>query len=213
MKRLIENWLNSTRNYIAGVILYKQFGADAELKEHFAKSKSEYLQKRLLEELQKLYKDEQPPIIEPKKAATFEEMPEDKKDAVLLALRNEWMPHFTKMNYLRHQLDSFLEDESERATIRRGKIAGDILTLEKKCMAIWLKRDTYLATGLLPSKKIEKAEPVVDAFKAAKRIEQLKIYVRRYKNKIKKEPANALHAEKITKYQTELKTLTTQHDK
>lgn len=206
MKDFINKWLAGKRNYLYGTILYQKYGADEALKKLF-QNRTNYTEAKLLECLQQLVSDE---VIAPAPIVSTAVMP-DSTDKTEQALKDQWMPLYTKMNYLRHQLDIHLDDLSEDADIARGRLAKDILQLEKDCMAIWMQRNFYRAHGNLPGKSSEEKEPVIDDFKAGRRIETLKIYLRRYKGYLAKEPGNANHAEKLKQYEKEFNQLNTIH--
>lgn len=206
--RLISNWLTGSRSFSYGVILYNRFGNDDELKKLFEKGKTDFAEKKLLQVLQSLVNEKTNDAMSytPQGSGV---MPEA-RDPVLIALRNQWMPHFTQMNYLRHEIDKYLDRNSESSMAKRGELARDILLLEKKCMAVWAKRDYYERTGKLPA-EYKTNEPVVDPFTAGKRLTTLQSYVRRYKRLVANNPGNEIHASNLKKYEEELKTLKTRH--
>jgi len=208
MKELIENWLSGRRSYTYGAILYNKFGSDEKLKDLFSRPKTDYSQELMVEKLKEIISD-----ASTKPAAqdfSYEKMP-DAADPVLKAMKDEWMPAFTEMNYLRHQLDKWLEDDSKEAQAKRGELALQILTLEKQCMAVWAKRDHYLKHGTLPGKDVGDEEIVIDKFKAGQHLQNLKVYIRRYKGYLKKDPGNAQHALLLKKYEDELDQLKKLH--
>jgi hypothetical protein len=210
MEKLFINWLNGKRSYIVGTILYKQYGTDESLKKLFATGNTDYTAKILLQTIQQIVNN--PESIPTKKdniIAITDPMP-DSKDSVLMALKDEWMPLYSEMNYKRHELDKYLDDETDSAYVKRAQLALDILTLEQQCMAIWAKRDHYVKYNVLPGKSTDD-EIVVDPFQSAKRIENLKVYIRRYKNEMTKNKANARAAELLNQYTSELNKLTQLH--
>jgi hypothetical protein len=209
MKELIINWLNGKRNYTVGKLLYMQFGSDNNKKKLFETAKSALTESELLKTLQNLLVEDEI-IVRKEDVQPYEPMPEEKKDDVLMALRSEWMPFYTEMNYLRHSLDPLLDDDSSAAEIKRATIAQKILTLEKKCRAVWAKRDYYLQHRKLPGISTTK-EIVVDGFKAAKQIENIKTYIRQYRKKVKDNPSNSRAVFHLQRFQTELKQLEEVH--
>ncbi len=199
---LIQKWLSGSRNFIVGAILYKKFGTDKDLKKLFGGKKDPYLQKKLEEALAGLL--EQPKVIlqESPKAPEADEMP-DSSDPVLKAIRNEWVPLYQKMNYLRHHLDTREGNSPEDIAFRRP-IAHDILELEQKCMHIWDKRSYYLKNGRLPEVKENKAPLPEDPVKLGKLIESLKRNIRRNKQLAEKHPDNPIYPMKAKQYEEEL---------
>lgn len=210
MKQLLINWMNSGRSYIVGSILYDKFGHDESVKKLLKTGKSQYTEKALLSAIQSMLKDDSPKKESPIEITSgMEKMPES-DDNVLQALRKEWMPAYTEMNYKRHQLDQYLEDETDKAVMQRSALAKSILELEQYCMSVWAKREHYIKYSSLPGTSIEK-EVISDPFAAANRISNVKVYIRRYRSELKKNPGNAKAAEMLNHYQQELKQLNQQH--
>jgi len=212
MKELIEKWISGRRSYTYGAILYAKFGDDEQMKGLFDKPKTPYSENLLLEKLREMISEAQAVKKSGPAASVYEKMP-DSEDPVLKALKDEWMPKFTTMNYKRHELDRWLDEDTAEAQGKRGKLAQEILNLEQGCMVIWAKRDHYVQHGSLPGKSTEMAEPVIDKFMAGKRITTLQTYIRRYRIKLKNNPADAQAAVLLKKYENELNQLQQLHEK
>lgn len=198
----IKKWLSGNKNYTVGCILYKKYGTDDALKTLFEKGRTDYTEKKLLEELKAIIEATNKPINQP---TNHHDIFPPSNNKTLNSLRDQWMPMFTEMNYKRHELDKFLFQKTDAATRRRGKLAMEILKLEKQCMAIWAQRDHYLEFGKLPG--IEKADPVVDPAKIVERFKNVQGYIRRYKMYLRKDPANAKNIELLKQYEEEFETL------
>ena len=194
---LITDWLNGRRNYTYGCILYNRLGGDDDLKQLFEKGKTPYTEKKLLESLQALAN----PAEKKAPAARYAESFPVSSNKILNALRDQWMPLYTEMNYKRHQLDKFLFQKTGAAMVRRARLAMDILNLEKRCMVIWATRDFYNEFGHLPQQ--EKPEPVVDPAKLADRYKNVQAYIRKYKMYLKRDPANPRNIEILQQYEKE----------
>ncbi len=204
----IIKWLSGRQNYTIGVVLYNQFGNDEAIKKQLSFGRSEFTDDLLLKSINALLQGEEPktaPVI----INAYDEMPNDVDD-VLISFKEKWMPLYTEMNYKRHALDKLLDDDFEKSGVQRGKLAKEILELEQKCIAIWHERDYYCRYKTLPGKSIDD-EAIIDPFKAGKRQELLKIYVRRYKNQMAKNPANTEAAQLYKKYSDELTQLQQVH--
>jgi len=201
---LIKNWIAGKRNFTVGTVLYKRYGDDEALKILFEKGKTDYTEKKLLDELKK--------IVEPvvtlqrteRSTMNHEPFPES-SNKVIHSLREQWMPLYTEMNYKRHELDKFLNQKTDAAMRRRAKLAMEILSLEKQCMAIWRQRDHYIGFGKLPGR--EKTEPVVDPMKVVERYKNVQGYIRRYKMYLRKNPADARSQALLKGYEYEFETL------
>lgn len=210
MKQLINNWLSGKRNFTVGAILYKQFGSNDELKELFKKGATDYSTAKLLEALTNLVKEVEQPVIK-HTVTTYELMPNGKTD-IEQAFKEKWLPIFKEMNFKRHQMHPFIGDDSEEAKVKRGQLAQSILILEKQCMSIWQQRDYFIATGQLPQKTAPEVKaPVIDKFKAAERIANIKVYLRKYKALVKKHN-KPVHIQLLDKYKQELVQLTQLHE-
>ena len=205
---LLVKWLNGKRNYTVGMVLYGQFGNDESIIKQLAAGKNNYSEKLLLDKINALAEGEETKVTGPV-VSNYEVMPDD-TDKVLQSLKDKWMPMFTEMNYKRHALDKLLDDTFETSGIKRGQLAMEILNLEKNCIHVWQDRDYYLKHKTLPGVSINE-EKVIDPFLAAKRIELLKIYVRRYKNILKKAPGNPEAAQLLKQYEDELTQLNKEH--
>jgi len=149
----IADWLNSGKNYDIGVALYKAHGGDVDLKRMFDQGFSDYRVKRLEKELRIIKKsfiaDKALSVAavavgikaEPETivvAVKQKVLPENAIKPEQDPYRDEWMPIYQQMNYLRHHLRSAETDEL------RGRMAFEILDLERQCMRIWYRRRYWL---------------------------------------------------------------------
>lgn len=201
--KLINDWLNGKRNYTYGSILYNRYGNDDELKNLFEKGKTEYTEKKLLEELQAIAKPQQPKKIS-ERTLDHANFPTS-TNKVVSSLRDQWMPLYTEMNYKRHSLDKFLSQKTDAATRRRGNLAMEILDLEKRCMYIWAQRDHYLEFGRLPTQ--EKTDPVIDPAKLVERYKNVQGYIRRYKMYLRQDPTDPKNIALLKQYEDEYEEL------
>jgi hypothetical protein len=116
------------------------------------------------------------------------------------------------MNYLRHQLDAFGEDNSTPTRTKCFAICKEILLLEKEINKLWQKRDYYLKHNCLPEQPVPQLQIPTDPIELARRIESLKKYIRRYKQKLAKQPGNAKYAMLLKQYQEEFSYVTQTKD-
>lgn len=202
MKEIIHNWLNGNKSFTIGAILYQRYGTDEQLKELFERGRSDFAEKLLLKELSSMIDNKAKEVKQ--RSLSSAEFPES-KDRTIQALRDQWMPLYTQMNYKRHQLDRFLNQKTDAARHRRGKLAMEILQLEKDCMRIWAQRDHYIEFGHLPG--IVKTDPVIDPAKVIERYKNVQGYLRRYKMYLKKDPGNAKNIELLKQYEEEFQQL------
>lgn len=200
--QLIKNWLSGKRNFVVGTVLYKKFGTDEKLKKLFDGKPDAYKEKRLAEELEKLLQRPKLVLQQTKKPNDAEEMPAS-SDPVLKAIREEWLPIYQRMNYLRHELDKY-EGNGREDIAKRSPICFEILAMEQKCMAIWAKRGYYEKNGLLPELKEVKKEVPTDPVQLGKMIETLKRNIRRNKQLAERNPGKAQYPLLVKQYENEL---------
>ncbi|MBG9378566.1 hypothetical protein I5907_20185 [Panacibacter sp. DH6] len=147
LKDNIRGWLTGGQNFIVGRGLYKQLGDDDDIKQQLLKGENAGTRRLLWESLENLLR-------RPVKEAiivdsTASEMPAS-NDTVRKALREEWSPLYTRMNYLRARIDEYGGSNNSETVALREPIAFEILDLEDQCEAIWAKRSHYLEHGSLP---------------------------------------------------------------
>lgn len=202
---LIQKWLSGTRNFYVGVVLYKQFGIDEDLKKLLAGKPEPYLQKRLEEALAEVLQKPKVVLQIPVNKKELAEMPKS-EDAILEALRREWLPLYQRMNYLRHELDRFEGNDFE-IIAKRKPLAIEVLELEQQCMRTWERREYYLKNGKLPEVK-EKEDPIPeDPIALGKMIETLKRNIRRNKQLAESHPDNVVYPLKVKQYEEQLQRL------
>ncbi len=203
---LIENWLNGSKNFIVGRALYARFGADAKLKELFAKGELPFIKDALVKALQAINESGKRTVIK-EVYASYEKMPPG-KDSILRALHEEWTPLYSRMKLLQYKLGSYGSDNSTETRENCRLLCVEILDLEQQCMVIWAKKDFYEEHGHLPETRTDEIEIPEDALEAGRLLETTKRQVRRYKKECKDNPANAKYAGLLKKYEDQLTTLT-----
>jgi hypothetical protein len=201
---LIIKWLSGKRNFYVGAVLYKQYGIDERLKKLFEAKPDQYSQRRLEEELSALLeKPKQKPA--PVRYGDADEMPIS-NDPMLKAFREEWLPVYQRMNYLRHELDRY-EGNSQEAIAKREPIAFEVLDLEQKCMVIWARRGHYEKNGRLPEVKELEEEIPSDPIELNKLIDATKRNIRRNKQLSEKHPDNAVYPLRYKEYTAKLEAI------
>jgi hypothetical protein len=207
--QIIRNWLKGQQNFVVGTTLYKTFGKDEKLKELLAKGETSNAKKLLREALEEMVKPGEPQVALPQKPVDkeTEEMPSS-GEPVLDSLKNKWKPLYERMNLLRHSLDKYGSSNTTEAIEYRQPIAREIKELELQCKAIWAKRDYYLKEGKLPFVAETKLDIPTDPIELAKLISNIKNYIRRYRKKLEKDPANAKYAQFLLDYKAQHKQVT-----
>lgn len=199
---LIQKWLSGTRNFYVGAILYKKFGTDEALKKLLAGKPEPYLQKRLEDALSELLQKPKVVLQQPVAKQEAEEMPKS-EDAILEALRQEWIPLYQRMNYLRHEMDRFEGNDFE-IIAKRKPLAIEVLELEQQCMRVWERREYYLKNGKLPEVKEKEESIPEDPIALGKMIETLKRNIRRNKQLAEAHPDKTIYPLKVKQYEEQL---------
>jgi hypothetical protein len=197
--KIIDTWLNGTRNYIVGISIYKHSSyCKPELLQLFEKGKTAFAERKLLEELQSINNgiaEKEKPIKIIEKETQL--MP-DSDNEILQALKNEWVPKYQAMNYKRHSLDKYTTNSLEDIEARKI-LALEILALEQECIQIWDKRDYYEQYGELPFQQKKETEDIIpeDPIELAQFIQRQKSYIRRHRLNVELHPDKPEHAEKL----------------
>lgn len=194
---ILTNWLNGSQNFIVGRAFYKYIGKDERVKELLKKGESPASKNILVDAITDIFK--LPSLIPQQKHTATDEMPGG-QDIVLTALKEEWMPLYQKMNYLRTSLDKYSDSNSEDAIEYRSPIAFEILDIEKQVMFIWHKRDYYLQHGKLPATQTKEKEIPTDPFELGRYVENIKKNIRKNRQKMQRPGADAKYAELYQKY-------------
>jgi hypothetical protein len=202
---IINKWLTGRRNYQVGVAIYKTIGADQKLKDLFAKGKTDFSARRLTEVLTELLNKPLAAVSIPISEETSR-MPES-NNPVLMAIRDQWLIPYQRMNYLRHQLDS-IKGNSPEAIALRKPIVFEILDLEQECMQIWDKRRQYEKTGKLPEVTKDDFEVPIDPAALARFIEAAKKAIRNNLRKMKNEPGKPIYAQLVEQHKARYKAAT-----
>lgn len=216
----VLHWLNNSRNYQAGVELYLKYGRDKLLKTLFtAEAESEFKRTRLVKALKELYNNFQHPT-SPKAAIQRQLEKQDPTenfkywppipiaDPVLAALYESWRPIYAEMMNLQARIYEVaqLGNSDPAKAMEASEMVHRILDLDDACDEIYAKRDHYYQHGTLPA-NVQNHEPVGDPVKMAVELNNSLRYIREYKAKLKKDPANVKAAEKLLKHENRVKEL------
>jgi hypothetical protein len=194
--QIIQNWLNSKQNFTVGRLLYEQFGTDKGFKNLLKQNgDSPFNRKKLREDLTAIANGTQKKAISGlSKQMVTKEMPEG-NSPLLQALNKEWKPLYMRMNFLRHQLQSFGSDNSKETVAKADPMCLEILELEQQCMKIWAKRDHVLEHGRLPEVKAAVSDIPTDPVALGRYVENCKRQIRRNRTKIIEKPTDPKYAQ------------------
>ena len=217
MNQLIDNWIKTGKNYESGRILYSVLGKNEQLKASLAKAKTATLAKELEKALLQIHAGKAEQVASKPKPSAKVPVPSvhvppkqsDKpvNDTVLQAIDAEWKPIYKEMQLFRHKLRQYGNSNAAEHVNERAAWAQKVLDLEQQCLVIWRKRDYYIANGKLPDVQVDKQLPT-DPLEIGRRVENLKRYIRREGEKLKKNPANAGAAMRRKEYLDEYQQLT-----
>lgn len=213
----IRIWLNGARLYSSGVKLYAQYGDNTLLKRLFAEpGTTDFKVKKLSQALEVLV------AVDSKESTKKVEMIEktqpsqpfsaapvktskgwsEKMDAVEAALNARWKPVFAEMMDLCSRVGDVakmgLKDPLKK--VEAGKMALRILDLDDECEKYYAQREHYVQHGTMPDAK-PYGEPCIDANLIPVKLANAERYVREYKIKLAKDPADVKTAEQIKKHQ------------
>lgn len=197
---LIQKWLNGNRSYIVGTVLYKQYGANDELKMLFSSGSSISLKQRLVEELEKLVKT---PETAPLKAETpvLPTTPaETGSDPVLAAFKEKMAKVLKYLDYKTVELQRYTEHNEQEVAIRH-RIAIEILTSEKELMAIENEIAYYKEHGRLPDSHQPSVKIPDDPIKLGRFIENTKRNLRRNKQLASENPDDPTYPALVKQYE------------
>lgn len=201
----VRAWLAGAQNFIVGRALYKQIGTDDNVKQQLLKGENAGTIALLRNAMQALLEQPaQKAIIGDSRAS---EMPAS-DDTVLKALREEWLPLYARMNYLRAAIDKYGESNLPEVVAAREPVAFEILQLEDQCEQIWSKRSHYLEHGSLPELKQEEFTIPEDPRELAKLLQNIPRNIRRNRNKMLNPGADAMYAQLYVRYKELYKQIT-----
>ena len=126
----------------------------------------------------------------------------DEMDDTLRALWEKWKPAFSELMNLTSRIYEIALAGTKDPAMKEeaGRMAHRIIDLDDLCDEIYAQRDHYIQFKKLPQEK-KPMELVVDPIKMPVALENARRYVRMYKSKLKKNPADVAAAEKIKQYE------------
>lgn len=200
MLSLIVGWLNGCQNFIVGRALYNIIGHDENVKSKLKGTENELTRGVLRCALEGL-------INQGNVKKSDESTDKDNHDIILAQFDNEWRVYYSKLNYLRSQLDLSIDNNEEGINLR-APIALNILDLDDQCEAIWAKRDYYLKHGRLAEVDEKVFEIPTDPKELAKLLQNIPRNIRRNRLKMQQPGAKALYAHLYTRYKDLYKQIT-----
>lgn len=200
----IREWLSSGRDYRTGVALFEVYGQDDLLLDALKQGHSPYRQGRLVTALREAMQRATRPAL-PEAAPKVEAvtvaavvMPENAVKREDDPYHDKWMPLYSEMKALGHQLEDAKNDGE------RGEMAHRILALERQCNRWWELRAHYRKTGIMLSEPMEEGEPITDRNAIWRRITNIRTYVSKAE-KLVDDPKKGPDAlARIDKYNAEL---------
>ena len=146
----IQEWLNSDRNYAAGVALYNTHGTNVNLKRFFTRPETKLTTDKLLYELQQLVQPMvQVPTPKPEDFIKHTPITKPKIDRALLPQQYQALDVkkgrlYDMARYLRTQLENAVEQNQKE---KLQDLALKIVKTWREIDAIWLKLDYWNEHG------------------------------------------------------------------
>lgn len=205
----IQQWLNSFKDYDAGVRLYLKYGRDKALIALFTREAcTDFKKKKLEAVLGGLYKNYKHPTTpqaaldrlqrEQNPATAFKTWPAQPiADPVLLALYNQWKPLYQEMMGLQaraYEIGIMARNGDSNQKREAAVVCLRILELDDACDELYAKRDYYYAYGRLPDVYTEASLPVVEPMAAARQYQNVMRYLREHRTKLEKQSSHRLAA-------------------
>lgn len=204
---IINNWIEGGKNFKVGAAIYQAIGSNEALKRLLRKGRSPIAEKELNKALMAMVG--KPAKKSAPKPAPLEKTPApNTKDSVIEALDAEWKPKYKLMQFYRNRLRKYGKSNAAKHINDRAQWAKKVLELEQECMVVWRRRDYYLQHGKLPDVPVVKKQLPTDPLEIGRRVENLKRYIRREGEKLKKDEKNAQAAQRRIEYLQEYKELT-----
>ena len=218
--RTVQNWLKSSRNYHAGLVIIQPYCTDKKLWQWITAGNTPDRLKKLVELAEQLVSEKpKATVIQvaiPQIRSTTDrsltqrvtEMPLS-DDPILQSIQLEWKAPYTRMKFLQQKLDEYGESNRPEDVAACYSICKEIVELDAEINAVWAKRDYYLEHGKLPDQTAPDEFVVpTDPKELAKVIEATKKGIRRNRLKAKNEPDNPAHVERYLLYKQRYKLLT-----
>lgn len=211
--RTVQKWLDSKRNYYAGVALLAPYCTDKKLWAWITEANTPERHKRLVELAQSIIAqpEEVKAVAKPIKDRAIiqrvAEMPLS-DDPILKALHLEWKAPYSRMKYLQQKLDEYGESNRKEDVAACYDICKEIVELDAQVNQIWAKRDHYLEKGSLPDQDADEFTIPTDPMKLAKLIDSIKKNIRRNRAKMTDEPDNPAHVQRYLLYKDRFKKVT-----
>lgn len=208
----IRTWLNSrVKSYDAGVQLYLQYGQDPGLRALFTlEAESDFKYQRLVQALQELIcpgeEGEKTALLSSSAIPTqpraiiadFSQFhkgwPNPIADPVIQALYEQWRPLYADLMSAQQRIYEIAlqgENGNTAKELEACQLAHRIIDLDNECDDLYSRRNHYLSHGHLPGNDQQK-EIVGDPVRWATERQNGLRYIREYRAKIKKDPANKL---------------------
>lgn len=201
MFEAIREWLNSDRNYGAGVILALRYSTDPKIINCFKEQiQTDFKRKKLVEVLTELYKDQpkQQAVVKPQAdIIQAKAWPADNKNEVLASLREQWRPLYGEMSNLQARIHdvALAGNHDPSKEMEAYQMAESIMRLNGQINEIYAKKEYFLKHGKLPDPVVTvKADVSPDqAFMRKKTVER---YLRDLANKLKRSELSDLKRNK-----------------
>jgi hypothetical protein len=197
MEEIIKAWLRGSKNYIAGVALFKLYGNNHEMLQFFLKGVTPFRQQRLQESLSVLVSDQAPKAVGSDvipDALTVTQPTTTKSDPKLLEMNRQKVILSREKDELRAALEDFETDQE------RGEAAFRILEIRHTLTGIWEIEEYYKTHGRLP---VNSDHLITDLHNLKHHRSRINGNLRRIRSQLKKAPYNVAKKELLAKWEAE----------
>lgn len=191
----LKAWMSGARNYAKGVVLYRMFGRDDELKKIFSSGETAARKQRLIQAIDDLINPKAPVL--PEHVTRIQLRPSaGPEDPTIAGLKAQAIPLLKKRDAIHSKLLLIPTDEE------RGKAAHELLDLDDQVDEIYNRIRYYEQHKALPKEELH-FDPITDPARWPHRYETCGRYVRRYQEKLDKDPDNESAKKKLKEYEAE----------
>jgi hypothetical protein len=193
----LKAWLNGARSYAKGVVLYRMFGKDEELKKIFSTGETEARKKRLIQAIDEIVNPKEPVNKLPEHVTRLQVQPSaSAEDPTIANLKAQAIPLLKKRDAIHSKLLLIPSDEE------RGKAAHELLDLDDQVDEIYNQIRHFEKHKVLPEANLP-FESITDPARWPARYETCGRYVRRYRKELDEDPADEKAKQLLEKYEAE----------
>lgn len=208
----IRKWLNDRGNYADGCALYFRHGTNEILKRALAiEPESDFKRNKLRASLVEILSGPPAPVVTPhvvtkKYPESSPRWPDEPiENEVIRALHTAWKPLYLSMMNAQARVYevALLGQTDTNKKLEAARMVHEILNTDDAIEEIYFRRDFYNEHGHLPG-GVDESPVVGDPVRWATNLHNAERYVRDFKLKMKRNPANDKAAAKLVFWENEV---------